>query len=93
MSVRIHEAGKNHASAEVEFFAAPRGAQPLDAAARANRSDAIVMNEQRTVANDAEIREGAAAPGYSSAQSKQFRTAGDQPIRHDNYSANSNTIR
>jgi hypothetical protein len=82
MSVRIHETGENHAPAEIEFFGAPDSAQALNATARANGCDAVVMNKQRTVANDAKIGEGAAAPGDSASQSKQLRTAGNQPIRH-----------
>ena len=80
MSVRIHEAGKNDASAEIEFFGAARGTRALDAAPRANGGDAVVMNKQSTVANDAEIGERAPRRGTATAQSKQLRAAGNQPV-------------
>jgi hypothetical protein len=82
MSVGVDEAGKHHAPAQVEFFGATRRAQALDAATRANGSDAVVMNEQSAIANNGEIGKGASAPGHGAAQGNQLRTAGNQPIRH-----------
>ena len=66
--VGIDEAGKNDATGEIEFFGAARGAEFFDAAARADGSDAIFVNEDGAVANDAEFTEGFAAAGNGPAQ-------------------------
>ena len=55
MRVRIDEAGKNHAAAEIQLLGAARFLQALDAAARADRRDAVAVDEQRAIANDAEF--------------------------------------
>ena len=68
MRVRIHEAGKDDASGEIEFFGAARGAELFDAAPRADGGNAIFAYEDGAVANDAEFAEGFAAAGNGSAQ-------------------------
>ncbi len=81
--VRIDEAGKNHAAAEIELFGAARLLQALDAAARADRRDAIAVDEQRAIANQAQFREGSSAARDGAAQREQLRAAGNQPVGHD----------
>ena len=81
MRVRIHKAGQNHASREIEFFGAARLTQFLDAAARADCCDAIFVDEDRAVGNDAQVAESFAAAGNWSAQGQQLRAAGDERRR------------
>ena len=76
----IHEAGKDHAAGEIEFFGAARGAEFFDAAARADSGDAVFVNQDGAVADDAEFTEGFAAAGNGPAQSEELRAAGDQPF-------------
>jgi hypothetical protein len=82
MRVRIHEAGQNYASSKIDFFSAARLAQFFDAAPRTDGSDAIFLDEDGAVGNDAEVAESFAAAGNWSAQSQQLRTAGDEQVGH-----------
>ncbi len=81
MRVRIDEAGENHASRQIDFFGAARLAQFFDAAARTDGGDAIFVNEDGAVGNDAEVAESFAAAGNWSAQGQQLRAAGDEDSR------------
>ncbi len=82
MRVRIHEAWENDASREIEFFGAARLTQFFDAVARADGCDAIFVDEDGAVGNDAEVGEGFAAAGHWSAQGQQLRAAGDEDVGH-----------
>jgi len=82
MRVRIHEAWQNHSACQVQFFGAARLAQFFDAAARADGRDAVFVNEDCAVGNDAEVAESFAAAGNWSAQSQQLRAAGDEDVGH-----------
>jgi len=78
--MRINEAGKDNASAEIEFTRPAGFRKPFNAAARADGGDAPVANQQRAIANDAKIAECAATARRGSAQSKKFGASGDENI-------------
>lgn len=80
MRMRINEAGKNDASAEIEFARAARFAEVFNAAARADGGNAPIANQQRGIANDARIAERAATAWCSSAKSKKFGAPSDENI-------------
>ena len=82
MRVRINEAGQNHASRKLNFFGVARLTQFFDAAARSDRRDAVLVDEDGAVGNDAEVAESFTAAGNWSAQSQQLRTAGDEQVGH-----------
>ena len=62
MRVCVDEAGEHHAAAEIEFFGAARvldGRSML--VARADRRDAIAVDEDRPVTNEAQLGKAASA--------------------------------
>ena len=83
MSMRVDEAGQHHASAKIQFYGASRFLQAFDAAPRADCHDAIAVDEQCAIANQAQFREGSSASRDRTPQREQFRAAGNQPIGHD----------
>ena len=67
MGMRIDKAGKNDASAEIQFLSLARFSQPLDFMLFSNGEDAIFANEQRTIAYDAEFAQCAPAARHGPA--------------------------
>jgi hypothetical protein len=82
MGVRIHETGQDHASREINLFGAARLAQFFDAPSRADSGDAVFVDEDRAVGDDAQVAESFAAAGNWSAQGQQLRAAGDEDVGH-----------
>ena len=82
MCVRIDEAWQNHASREINLFGTARLAQFFDAAAWTDGRDAVFVDQDCAVGNDAEVAESFAAAGNWSAQSQQLRAAGDEQVGH-----------
>lgn len=80
MRMRIDETGKNNTSAEVEPARAVGFAEAFDAAARPNADDTPVANQQRAIANDAQIAKRAATARCRAAQSDQFGASGDEDV-------------
>jgi hypothetical protein len=80
--VRIDEAREHHASCEIDLFGAARLAQFFDAAARTDGGDAVFVDENSAVGNDAKLAESFAAAGNYSAQGQQLRAAGDEEVGH-----------
>jgi hypothetical protein len=64
MSVRIDEPREGDSAAQIEFLRVARRTQRLDPPTRANRSDAVIMDEQRAITDDAELAERIPAPGH-----------------------------
>ena len=82
MSVRINEARQNNAPAEIQFFRVPSFRQPFDAAFRAHSRDAVLMHQNRAIANNFELPKRAPAPRHRSAHRQNLRATGNQPVRH-----------
>ena len=61
MRVGVDEAGEHDTAAEIEFFRAARASMVLDAFPRADRGDAIAVNEDRPVTNEAQLGKAASA--------------------------------
>lgn len=80
MRVRIDEPGKNNTSAEVEFTRAARFAEAFNAATRSDGGDTSVANQQRAIANDAEIAKREATARRRPSQSEKLRAASDEHI-------------
>src|ERR1700677_1703908 len=75
MGVGIDEAGQNHFAFKVELLGFARGGKFFEAAARADRRDAVFVNQNRAIANDGQIIERFAAAGSCAAQGEQLGTA------------------
>ena len=80
MRMRINEARQNDAPAEVKFTRVASFAEAFNAAARVDRGDASVANQQRTIANDAQIGERLSTARRGSPQSEKFSAASDENI-------------
>jgi hypothetical protein len=68
--VRIHKTRKDNAAVEIEFSCAASKRVARNFAASSDGDDAAFADEERAVADDAEIAEGAAAPGRGATQSQ-----------------------
>ena len=82
MRVRIYEARQNDAAREIDLFGAARLTQFFDSAAWTDGCDAVFVDQDCAVENDAEVAESFAAAGNWSAQGQQLRAAGDEQVGH-----------
>ncbi len=51
VSMRVYKAGKDHASAEIQFHGAARFLETFNAAARSDCGNAVAVDQQRAIAN------------------------------------------
>ncbi len=82
MSVRINESRQNNSSAQIQLFRATCFRQPFDATLRAHSRDAVLMHQNRAVANNFKLAKRAPAPWHRTAQRQNLRAPRDQPVRH-----------
>src|SRR5262249_12896293 len=87
MCVRIDESGEHNAAAQVDLFRFRGVGLLFDFAARADRYDFSVANQNRAVWGNSELRKGIAAPRSTSAQREDLRCAGDQKVIGQGYSS------
>jgi hypothetical protein len=67
--VSVDKSGKNNAAAEVQLFGAPRATQTLDAPSRPDCCNAVVADQDRSMANNSKLAKGESPPRHRSAQS------------------------
>src|ERR1700722_5267826 len=82
VSVRIDKSGQNNTPAKLQLFRASRFRHTFDAPLRADRRDAILIHQNRAVANDFNLPECASAPWHRPAHRQNLRAPGNQPVRH-----------
>lgn len=85
MGMRIDEAGQYHAATKIEFFGTARLSKPLDLALRPDGRDPITLDENRAIADGAEVVERTAPARHWPAERENLAAAGNKKVGHGDW--------